>query len=158
MKKFLVAFSLFLVFGCNSDETDDFGCSSRLSCVGGEITLQFIDVETGEDYILANDIELEDVMVTGENGSTENIEFNIVRIDGTNDVKLFLYGYTGNENGDFLYEIRLENDFDFTLTFNQKVADTGGCCPGFETTNVNFDTVEVQVVENSDNRSFRVLL
>lgn len=158
MKNFLVSFSLFLVFGCNSDETDDFGCSSRLSCIGGEITLQFIDAETGEDYILVNDIELKDVMVTGLNGDTENIFFETIKIDDSDIVRTYLYGSVIDSEGNYLYEISLENEFDFTLTYNQKIVDTGGCCSGYETTNVNFDTVEVQVVDNSANRSFRVLL
>lgn len=131
---------------------DDINCDTVLCAGAPPIILQFISEETGEDLFLNQTFEVDALQIEDLGGNP--VEFSADEFQG-GDIRFFIS--TRGESAPNLetvsrsYRIFIEDEFDFTVTFNiQRISDDNNCCDGFVLDNIAFEGATVENIPVND--------
>ena len=138
MKLSIIGFILAAVLSCNGDDdSDDLDCSTVLCTGRPTLTIDFVDVETGEQLLIAADGMFPDGLTVFRDGQSASLVAGqqYVLVDGF----LLVYQITDQTR------VVLENSFDVTITATVAELSIDECCPSYsiDTINTSEGTLEI---------------
>ncbi len=137
MKYFIWSLLVLCVISCNTDD-NEVDCSNVLCAGRPTIVLEVFDEDTSEQFFLdVTDQAPEGLVITTDNGFELEFGLSYDILEGRLSVFQIPDSFT----------IRLENEFETTISSNVVVIDTDGCC----------DTYAVEEVSTSEGELFPVI-
>ncbi len=123
MKHLTLSFLIVFIFSCNTDDTDELDCSNVLCAGRPTIVMEIFSEDSSEQYFLdVTDQAPEGLMITSDTG----IELEFGLSYGILNGRLSIFQLPDS------FTIRLENEFETSISSDIMVVDSDGCCDTYE--------------------------
>lgn len=155
MKRLIGALAFIIMLSsCSSDLDSALADCSAVSCASGNIVIQFLDAETGEDVFFNNTYSFDELVVTDVSNNTEFPFFTGI-VDESQMAQVALNAFAESRSNVVL-RITVPDGFETDLSFDVEFQE-GECCNINNYSDVQFSNVE-NVVQSQGGFFYNVYL
>ncbi len=155
MKRLIGALAFIIMLSsCSSDLDSALADCSAVSCASGNIVIQFLDAETGEDVFFNNTYSFDELVVTDVSNNTEFPFFTGI-VDESQMAQVALNAFSESRSNVVL-RITVPDGFETDLSFDVEFQE-GECCNINNYSDVQFSNVE-NVVQSQGGFFYNVYL
>ncbi|WP_396596348.1 hypothetical protein [Dokdonia sp. R86516] len=155
MKRLIGALAFIIMLSsCSSDLDSALADCSAVSCASGNIVIQFLDAETGEDVFFNNTYSFDELVVTDVSNNTEFPFFTGI-VDESQMAQVALNAFSESRSNVVLL-ITVPDGFETDLSFDVEFQE-GECCNINNYSDVQFSNVE-NVVQSQGGFFYNVYL
>jgi hypothetical protein len=155
MKRLIGALAFIIMLSsCSSDLDSALADCSAVSCASGNIIIQFLDIETGEDVFFNDTYSFDELIITDVSNNTEFPFFTGIS-DESQMAQVALNAFSESRSNVVL-RITVPDGFETDLSFDVEFQE-GECCNVNNYSDVQFSNVE-NVVQSQGGFFYNVYL